>query len=221
MPISSEDVEAGQAVYSRRVLGIYDILVLGLSNRWIWKCPTKHLLEHYNRYLSSNHLDVGVGTGYFLDRCVFPSDSPRLALMDLNENSLEFAARRVRRYSPAVHRQNALESIPAEIGTFDSIAVNYLLHCLPGSLEEKSAVFDNLSRLMTDGGVLFGSTLLHDGVARNAMAKKLMAAYNRKGIFSNEGDSLDGLDRVLEQRFPRYSIDVVGCCAIFVGYRQA
>ena len=62
MPISSEDVEAGQAVYSRRVLGIYDILVLGLSNRWIWKCPTKHLLEHYNRCLSSNHLDVGVGT---------------------------------------------------------------------------------------------------------------------------------------------------------------
>jgi len=64
-----EEVVAGQAVYSKRVLGNYDLVVLGLSNRFLWRCPTERLLEHYNRHVTENHLDVGVGTGYFLDNC--------------------------------------------------------------------------------------------------------------------------------------------------------
>jgi hypothetical protein len=79
MSVSPEQVAAGHAVYTKRMLGIYDFLVLGLSNRLIWRCPTQRLIEHYNRHVTSNHLDVGVGTGYFLDRCRFPSAAPRVA----------------------------------------------------------------------------------------------------------------------------------------------
>ena len=82
--VTPEQVVAGQAVYSRRALHLYDPIVLGLSNRLIWKCPTPRLLTHYERHVTANHLDVGVGTGYFLDRCRFPSTTPRIALLDLN-----------------------------------------------------------------------------------------------------------------------------------------
>ena len=101
MTPTEKDILAGQAVYTRQILNVYDLLVLGASNRLVWKCPTQRLVEHYNRHITDNHLDVGVGTGYFLDKCRFPSTKPRVALMDLNQNSLDFAARRIARRSPA------------------------------------------------------------------------------------------------------------------------
>lgn len=78
MSVTAEQVTAGQAVYTKRTLALYDILVLGISNRLIWKCPTARLVDHYNTHLTANHLDVGVGTGYFLDRCRFPSATPQI-----------------------------------------------------------------------------------------------------------------------------------------------
>jgi hypothetical protein len=215
MTASPEDIEAGQAVYTPRVLRLYDLLVLGLSNRFIWKCPTPRLLAFYDAHVTGNHLDVGVGTGYFLDRCHFPAASPRVALMDLNENALRFAANRIARAAPKTFRRNVLEPIVFDAEPFDSIGVNYLLHCLPGAIEEKAIVFDHLTPLMRDGAVLFGSTLLQGGVARSAAARRLMAFYNAKGVFSNARDDLDGLRSALEARFRDVSIEVVGCAALF------
>jgi len=40
------EVLAGQAVYTRRLLRAYDLIVLGISNRFIWRCPTPRLLRH-------------------------------------------------------------------------------------------------------------------------------------------------------------------------------
>jgi ubiquinone/menaquinone biosynthesis C-methylase UbiE len=214
---SAEEVAAGQAVYTQRVLGAYDFVVLGLSNRFIWKCPSKRLREHYNKHVSANHLDAGVGTGYFLDRCRYPSQRPRIALMDLNPNALAFASRRIARYGPETYCRNVLEPISIDAEGFDSVGVNYLLHCLPGSMESKATAFDHLKALMNPDGVLFGSTLLQGGVERNWFARRLMDAYNRKKIFSNRHDDLDGLRRALGRRFRRVSVEVVGCAAVFSG----
>ncbi|SFI10395.1 class I SAM-dependent methyltransferase [Planctomicrobium piriforme] len=214
-PILPKDVDAGQAVYSRRVLSLYDVLVLGLSNRFIWKCPTSRLVQLYNDHVSANHLDVGVGTGFFLDKCRFPSTSPRLVLMDLNENCLAATAQRVARYSPQTVRRNVLESVDIDGAKFDSIGLNYVLHCLPGRLADKCVVFDHLRPLLNDGGVVFGSTLLSQGIHRGFAARRLMAAYNGKGIFSNSEDSLDELQRQLAARFGDWSVEVAGCAAIF------
>ncbi|WP_229721870.1 class I SAM-dependent methyltransferase [Marinobacterium nitratireducens] len=215
MKPTAAEVDAGQAVYTRNILSAYDLLVLGISNRWIWKCPTPRIEAHYNSQLSANHLDVGVGTGYFLDRCRFPGASPRIALMDLNDNSLAFAANRIARYRPEVWRQNVLEPIQAQIRPFDSIGINYLLHCLPGTIAEKAVVFDHLQPLLKPGARLFGSTILRQGVEPGATARALMSIYNRKGIFSNEADALNDLRGALEKRFARVSIEVIGCVALF------
>jgi 2-polyprenyl-3-methyl-5-hydroxy-6-metoxy-1,4-benzoquinol methylase len=215
--VTSKQVEAGQAVYTNRTLAVYDLVVLGISNRFIWKCPTRRLEEHYNQHISANHLDVGVGTGYFLDRCRFPSPQLRLALMDLNVDTLEFASKRIARYRPEKYRRNVLEPIALKAGKFDSVGINYLLHCLPGSIPSKAVAFDHLKALMNPNAVLFGSTLLSEGVTRNGLGKRLMDAYNKKGIFSNRNDHLDGLKEALNKRFRDVSVDVIGCAALFSG----
>ena len=106
LDVSEEQVRAGQAVYTRRSLRLYDFVVLGVTNSLIWNCPTQRLLEHYNRHITANHLDVGVGTGYFLDHCRFPSQTPRIALSDVNRSSLDFAAQRIARYAPETYLRN-------------------------------------------------------------------------------------------------------------------
>lgn len=212
-----DEVKAGQAVYSKRTLSVYDIVVLGISNSYIWKCPSTRLEDHYNKNISSNHLDVGVGTGYFLDRCRFPVDHPRVALMDMNTESLTFAANRIARYRPETYRQNILEKITASIVPFDSVGVNYLFHCLPGALIDKVAVFDHLIPLMKPGARIFGSTILQGDVPRSWTARRLMAFYNKKGIFSNTRDDLGGLTVSFEKRFDNVVVEVVGCVALFSG----
>ncbi|HKC94137.1 MAG TPA: class I SAM-dependent methyltransferase [Nitrospira sp.] len=217
MTVTEKQVEASQAVYSKSMLAIYDWLVLRFSNRLIWKCPSKQILALYDRHVTANHLDVGVGTGYFLDRCRVLNDRTRLGLMDVNPNCLEAAARRAARYYPEVYRANVLDPIGLDIPRFDSISMTYLLHCLPGTIKTKSAVFRHLTPLLNHGGVMFGATVLSDGVHKCWAAKRLMAFYNSKGIFTNNGDDLQGLRAVLSDHFTAVSIEVVGCAALFSG----
>jgi 2-polyprenyl-3-methyl-5-hydroxy-6-metoxy-1,4-benzoquinol methylase len=137
--------------------------------------------------------------------------------MDLNFNALGFAAERIARYHPEIYRQNVLEPISLDAEKFDSVGINYLLHCLPGSVEVKSIVFDHLKTLMNPNAIIFGSTLLQGGVQQNWAAKRLMKVYNQRKIFSNRHDDLEGLKRSLSKRFRDVSIQVVGCAALFSG----
>jgi hypothetical protein len=212
---TSKEVAEGQAVYTPLTLAAYDIAVLGVSNALIWRCPTARILRMYDDYVSANHLDVGVGTGYYLDRCRFPVPAPRLALMDLNPHSLRHAARRTARYRPETHRCNVLEPISLGVRGFDTVALTYLLHCLPGSLEDKAVVFDHLRPLLNPGGRIFGATLLHEGADRSLVARKLMGFYNHKGIFHNTTDTLEVLQAALRRRFPESGVETVGCVALF------
>ncbi len=211
----SHDVEKGQAVYSKLTLSFYDFWVLGISNRYIWKCPTDVLLRHFNEHVSSNHLDIGVGTGYFLDHCQFPTDNVRLGLMDLNQNSLDCTARRVRRYNPEQYRCNVLEPVAIDVPPYNSISLNYLLHCLPGSFNEKSCVFDNIDHLLGPHGNVFGATIVQGTVRRGWLAQKLMHVYNQKGIFCNADDTVEYLGKFLSTTYSSYTIECHGCVAVF------
>ncbi|MBK9576924.1 MAG: class I SAM-dependent methyltransferase [Fibrobacteres bacterium] len=218
MAITQERTHAGQAIYTKPTLNLYDLVVLGVSNRWIWKCCTPWQLEHYDRHIRGNHLDIGVGTGYYLDKCRFLSPAPRIALMDLNPHSLAHAAQRIARYQPSTHVRNILEPIAWEEAKFDSIGLNYLFHCLPGSMAEKAVVFDRIQPLMAPGAVVFGATLLQGPeIPRSFLARRLMALYNKKGVFTNTDDTLPALGEALDSRFREVSLEVVGCCALFSG----
>jgi ubiquinone/menaquinone biosynthesis C-methylase UbiE len=212
-----EQVEAGHAFYTRRTLAVYDLAILGYFSRVAWRCPARRILRHYDEHVSANHLDVGVGTGYFLDRCRYPSSTPRLALMDLSDACLEAASTRVARLQPEVYRANVLEPIAIDAAPFDSVGMNYLLHCVPGSIRDKAVVFEHLRALTNPGATVFGATLLHGGVPRNLMARQVMRRNNRHGIFSNEDDDLDGLRDVVAAHLDDPTVEVVGCVGIFSG----
>ncbi|MBQ26437.1 class I SAM-dependent methyltransferase [Alcanivorax sp.] len=210
-------VHAGQAIYTPLALKLYDQAVLGLSCRWVWKCPANVLLSHYQQHVSANHLDVGVGTGYFLDKVTFPSPSPRVALMDMNAHSLSSCAKRIARYQPLVYQCNVLEPVQLSTQRFDSLAMNLLLHCLPGSMSDKAAALDNVLPLLAPGAVVFGATLLHDGVNRSPTARGLMSLYNAKGIFNNRDDNDVALSEALNSRLDDVKVKIEGCAALFSG----
>ncbi|MCG7498260.1 class I SAM-dependent methyltransferase [Vibrio sp. Of7-15] len=214
--MNKEATIAGQAVYSKKVLSIYDFWVLGVSNHYFWKCPTRFISEQFSKKVSSNHLDVGVGSGYYLKNFL-PQTTNRIALLDLNENSLDTASKVISHFQPEVYSGDVLEPLQLNIEKFDSISVNYLLHCLPGDIAEKGIIFKHLKSYMNNGGVLFGSTILGKGTDKNFFAKKLMAIYNKKGIFSNHNDELDSLIASLNEHFTDVEVKVIGCVALFSG----
>jgi SAM-dependent methyltransferase len=205
----------GAAVYTPLALAFYDSAVLGFSNSFVWQCASHVLLDFYNQHISDKHLDIGVGTGYFLDKCRFPSTAPTIGLFDLNPHSLARSAKRLRRYNPSCYMGNALHRIDIDMSGFDSISLNYLLHCLPGNLASKSIVFEHVKPLLRDGGVIFGSTILGEGVRHNPLAKQLMKIYNLKGIFSNLSDRQSDLEAGLKAHFDEHTIHIVGSAALF------
>ena len=213
---TAAQVEAGQQVYNPLLLAGYDLFVLRFSNRFAWRCPWPRLLEAYNRHVGARHLDIGVGTGFFLDRCRWPVDRPEVTLLDLNPNSLAAAAARIRRYAPRIVRASALEPLPLGEQRFDSVGLNFLLHGLPGPIEQKTrTVLEGVKPQLAPGAVVFGSTILGRGVRHNAVGRALLRPYNRKGIFSNLADDLEGLERALAAGLSTVEAEVVGTVALF------
>ncbi|HEY8543559.1 MAG TPA: class I SAM-dependent methyltransferase [Acidimicrobiales bacterium] len=212
------EVERGQAVYTPLFLKVYDGFVLGLSCRLVWGCPASRLQAHHDAHVGARHCDVGVGSGYFLDHAAWP-EPPTLTLVDLNANSLAATRRRIGRFDPAVVRADILEPLPdLPNAPFDSVGVNFLLHCLPGGFPDTAAtVFAHLAPFVAPGGVVFGATILGGGVRRPVRARALMAAYNRRGILHNRDDHLDGLTSALEGAFASHTVEVEGCVALFAG----
>lgn len=216
IPTARKQAEPLPIVFDQRLLRYYDRLREFSCNR-VWRCPIHRTRELYERHLSSNHLEVGVGTGYFLEKCHLPGPEPRLTLLDLSPYCLERTAARLSRYAPQVYRANALEPIALSVGRFDSIALNYVLHCMPGALPEKGIAFAHLKPLLNASGVLFGSTVLRHGVPCDLRARAFMRFYNARKVFCNLEDSLTDLRQALEKTFRNVRIEVIGCVAQFSG----
>jgi ubiquinone/menaquinone biosynthesis C-methylase UbiE len=206
---------AGQAIYTRSFLRTYDALVYGFNSPVLWRCPKKKLIEHYDTYVSERHLDIGVGTGCLLDQCCFPAPSPSITLMDLNPNSLAAAAKHLARFAPTTHQANVLQPWRLPPESFDSVGMNYLLHCLPGTMPEKVLVFEQARAVLAAGGVLFGSTILTKGVEHTRLSRFAMKSINRLGVLCNLHDHLTDLDAGLARVFPSHEVHVCGAVALF------
>ncbi len=213
--ITPERVEAGIALYSKFFLWIYDWFALGWNCRFVWQCPSFHMLEMYNKHVSANHLDIGVGIGYFMANCRFPATNPRLALMDLSPNSLRTASRRLARYNPEVYQRNVLEPFNIDGAKFDSIGMVNLLHCLPGNMKSKGVVFEHAKALMNPGAILFGSTILYQGINRSPLATLILKITNRRGFMSNMEYDVEDLKDTLCYYFSESSVQIIGCEALF------
>ena len=200
---------AGQREYTRGFLRIYDPVVLGMYCRLVWRCPTALLRQHYAEHVSMRHLDVGPGTGYFLQRLPPNAD---LTLVDPNPNVLVYAARRLQACSPTVLEADVCKPLPLD-GRFDSVAVNLVLHCLPAACKE--AAVRHVASLVAADGVLFGVSVLGDPEVHTPLSRAALAALNRRGTFDNLGDTEMSLREALERHFQAVDLRVHGAVAIF------
>ena len=134
---SQEDIQKGQSIYSKNNLPFYDLFVIQFSNHFAWHCPRKKLIAFFKDNVSHNHLDIGVGTGYFLNKLDASPDEQRIGLLDLNEHCLAYAKKKLARFNPEVYRQDVFAPFSDITQKFDSVSLNYLIHCLPGSLRKR------------------------------------------------------------------------------------
>ncbi len=215
-----DPAHAGQAVYTRAFLSFYDAVVYGFNSPVLWRCPKARLVRHYDENVSARHLDVGVATGALLDACRFPVAAPELTLMDLNPNSLAAASRRLARYAPRTHQANVLEDWRLEPGTYESVALTHILHCLPGTMAAKGAAFEQAHRTLVPGGTLFGATILGTGVRLSAAAHAAIDLNNRLGVLHNRDDGPAALDAALAGVFPDRTVRIHGTVALFTARRD-
>ncbi|EOA83031.1 hypothetical protein ACJQWK_04555 [Exserohilum turcicum] len=242
--MTGQDTAAGGAAYTPVFLRvIYDNLILGLYCSYVWRCSSAKLLKFYDETVTSTGkqvkasnmgsepvrlLDIGVGTGYFLEHASIPAGA-EVTLIDLNENCLETAAARVTKSHPStlvrtVHADfldSDMESNSAitpkrlNEAKFEVISCFLLLHCLPGPPRRKAEAVARLRRHLNTNGVIIGATVLGNGAQHNLPGKAIMWWHNRVGIFDNHPDDVQGLVGPLEEVFKTVKWEVVGATLLF------
>lgn len=217
--ITESKIKAGQAIYTPAYLKIYNLFVLYIYNHFIWRCPTKHQLKQYNRYVTPLHLDIGVGTGFYLKNTKWPKNT-QLSLMDLNPSCLQVAAKSVAWLSPKIYLLDIFKPQANLANKFGSISMNYLLHCLPGNMKSKNIIIENAVAMLKPQGVLFGATILSDPKLHNFLSKFAMNLANHKQVCCNKEDTYLLLKEILEKNLSEVEIETVGCVALFKGVKK-
>jgi SAM-dependent methyltransferase len=203
----------GQSEYTPFFLKLYDPVILGFFTRVVWRCPTPVLVERYRRHIRPRHLDVGPGTGYFLERAGLPDGNP-VTILDPNVHVLDHSSRRLQRLDITAVEADVLKPLPVD-GPFDSAALNGVIHCLPGPLSRKAAAVANLAAVLAPTGVLFGATILGTSGPHTWLARRMLEANNRRGIFDNLGDTEEGLREILGASFDHVELETVGSMVLF------
>lgn len=207
----------GQADYTPFLLAIYDKFVVGFVAPVVWKTKVAPFVDAYRRHMGERHLDVGPGTGYFIEEADPPATT-EITLLDPNLNVLDHASRRLAGKNVTTVEADVLKPLPVS-GPFDSAALNMVLHCLPGPQPDKVRAIQNVAAVLTPEGVLFGGTVLGKSGDHTAPARAFLWAFNKHGGFDNLDDSVDGLRQILEDSFEQVEIDVIGSSATFVATR--
>jgi len=203
----------GQADYTPLLLRLYDPIVLGPVIRYVWGCPRSRLIEVYRSNIRPRHLDVGPGTGWFLDHAGFPADA-RITILDPNRHVLDMVSHRLQRFDPELVEADVLKPLPVT-GPFDSAALAAVIHCLPGPTERKARAVANVAATLAPDGVLFGGSVLGSAGPHTRLSRQVLRAFNRRGAFDNLDDSLDSLHSMLDAEFAEVELETLGTVALF------
>lgn len=203
----------GQSGYTRFLLAIYDPWVVGFMAPVVWRESKHPAIERYRKHLGTRHLDVGPGTGYFIEKAE-PPEGTEITLLDPNPNVLARSSRRLAALHPVTVEADVMKPLPLQ-GRFDSAALSFVLHCLRGPDENKAIAIRNIADVLEPNGVLFGSTVLGTEARHSLAARGVLRAFNRHGDFDNLGDTADGLRETLGASFRTVDVEVTRSVAHF------
>ena len=203
----------GQADYSGMLLRLYDPLVLGPISRYVWRAPSELGVQMYRKHIRPNHLDVGPGTGYFIDHAGLAAGS-RVTILDPNPNVLRHVTRRLRNLDVTAVEADVLKPLPV-VGPFASAGFNAVLHCLPGPMERKAVAIENIARVLAPDATLFGATVLGRSTKHTRVGRAILTAFNRRGVFDNLDDTEEGVAGILRRSFDEVTIETLGGLALF------
>jgi len=204
----------GQSEYTKSFLRVYDAVILGFFLRFVWRCPTSRLVEGYRQHIRDRHLDVGPGTGYFIERSGLPNGS-QATILDPNQDVLDYATRRLPRLEVTAVQADVLKPLPVD-GLFNSAALHGVIHCLPGPLARKAAAVTNVAAVLASDGVLFGMSVLGSSGPQTWLSRLMLDTLNRRGTFDNLTDTEEGLNEILAASFEQVELETVGSVAVFV-----
>jgi hypothetical protein len=224
-----------EAIYNPKVLDMYDAIVWRFNSPALWRITKNEIHDLYRDCIGANHCEIAVGSGLFLKDYVMENESPQqlsLSLFDLNKNTIDMAEKRINESvansGRSVQFKNAILDItkPASISdeikhSYDSVAANFLLHCLHGNGlldKDKFAAIQSCASLVKEDGCFFGSTvlgkdLLDDADNAGPAAIKTIEVYNEIGIFGNMNDFMADLESVLNELFGDVELRRIGYCA--------
>jgi SAM-dependent methyltransferase len=200
----------GQSGYNPALLAIYDVWVLKFMARAVWKCPIPPVVTRYCRHLGRRHLDVGPGTGYFIEHAA--PVATEITLLDPNPHVLKHASKRLAAWGPVVVEADVMKPLPVE-GGYDSAALSFVVHCLRQPMSNKATAIRNIADVLSPDGVLFGGTVL--GTREPRAARAFLWAFNKQGGFDNRDDTVGGLHEILDASFRHVEIETSGSTALF------
>ena len=193
----------------------YDRLVNQINCEKVWKCSQKYIIDNYRKNINEKHLEIGPGTGYFLSKENLDIDLNKLTLIDINSPILDYSKNNLQsQYSniDIICHDLFTCKIPDSVD-FNSVGINYVLHCVPGNLQTK---LDNLISNLGDNKYnLFGASVICDPLHMNVIAEYELIFLNAFGIFNNNDDTYQELNEYLNKKGLKFTLEKQGYVAIF------
>ena len=191
----------------------YDYLVNDINCNYVWRCNKTNIFELYKSNLKSNHLEIGPGSGYFLYPQNHCKNIKKLKLMDINKSILNSSQENLTKYynNIKIYHHNIFEQ-KINLPNVESVGINYVLHCVPGKLEDK---FDRLLNNLPSDINIFGSTVVNDKDKQTLISKTELLFLNKYGIFNNKLDYSNNLINFLKYNNLDHQTKIVGNVLLF------
>ena len=130
-------------------------------------------------HIRDGHLDVGPGTGYFLERSGLPEGS-HVTILDPNPNVLRHVSRRLTRLDVTAVEADVLKPLPVA-GPYESAALHLVIHCLPGPMSRKAVAVANVAAVLAPTGMLFGASVLGTSGSHTWLARRYLQLLQLAG----------------------------------------
>jgi phospholipid N-methyltransferase len=193
-------------------LKFYDFAVNDINCNYVWRCNKKYIIQNYKKNIGKNHLEIGPGTGYFLNNN-YPINN--LYLMDINNETLNFTKENLQnKYNNISKINHNIFEDKFKLNNLDSVGLNYVLHCVPGKLEIKiDKLINNLSS--NQEIKYFGATVVNNKYLQTNLSRVELYYLNKYKIFNNKNDNFYNLISYFKINKIDYEYKIIGNVLIF------